>query len=102
MSARDFQLTVVTLFQPIRRASSRNSASDRRLAKGYTGGFATDLMLEDLGLATDAAKQAKQSVIMGGMAQQLYQLFSAQGGGALDFSAIIHLATNSNELKPWR
>jgi 3-hydroxyisobutyrate dehydrogenase-like beta-hydroxyacid dehydrogenase len=28
---------------------------------------------------------------MGALAQQLYQLWSAQGGGALDFSAIIKL-----------
>ena len=60
-------------------------------ARGYTGGFAVDLMLKDLGLATDAARQAKQAVILGGVAQQLYQSFSAQGGGAQDFSAIINL-----------
>jgi 3-hydroxyisobutyrate dehydrogenase len=60
-------------------------------ARGYTGGFGSDLMLKDLGLATDAAKQAKQSVSMGALAQQLYQLWSAQGGGAQDFSAIINL-----------
>ena len=60
-------------------------------ARGYTGGFGADLMLKDLGLATDAAKQAKQSVAMGAMAQQLYQLWSSQGGGAQDFSAIIKL-----------
>lgn len=60
-------------------------------ARGYTGGFGTDLMLKDLGLATDAAKQVKQAVAMGAMAQQLYQLWSSQGGGAQDFSAIIKL-----------
>jgi 3-hydroxyisobutyrate dehydrogenase len=60
-------------------------------ARGYTGGFGTDLMLKDLGLATDAAKQAKQSVALGGMAQQLYQLWSSQGAGAQDFSSIINL-----------
>jgi 3-hydroxyisobutyrate dehydrogenase len=60
-------------------------------ARGYSGGFAADLMLKDLGLATDAAKQAKQAVILGGVAQQLYQTFSAQGGGAQDFSAVINL-----------
>jgi 3-hydroxyisobutyrate dehydrogenase len=58
-------------------------------SRGYTGGFGVDLMLKDLGLATDAAKQARQSVAMGAMAQQLYQLWSSQGGGKQDFSAII-------------
>ena len=60
-------------------------------ARGYTGGFGTDLMLKDLGLATDAAKQARQSVVMGATAQQLYQLLSSQGAGGQDFSAIINL-----------
>ncbi|MFP3274919.1 MAG: 3-hydroxyisobutyrate dehydrogenase, partial [Paraburkholderia sp.] len=34
-------------------------------SRGYTGGFGTDLMLKDLGLATDAAKQAHQPVYLG-------------------------------------
>jgi 3-hydroxyisobutyrate dehydrogenase len=60
-------------------------------ARGYSGGFATDLMLKDLGLAADAARQAKQPVVLGAAAQQLYQLWSARGAGGLDFSAIIDL-----------
>jgi hypothetical protein len=60
-------------------------------ARGYTGGFGVDLMLKDLGLATDAAKQAKQPVVLGAVAQQLYQTLSAQGSGGKDFSAIINL-----------
>lgn len=60
-------------------------------SRGYTGGFGSDLMLKDLGLAVESAKQAKQPLMMGGMAQQLYQLFSHSGHGQLDFSAIIKL-----------
>jgi 3-hydroxyisobutyrate dehydrogenase len=60
-------------------------------ARGYTGGFGTDLMLKDLGLATDAAKHAKQTVVLGSMAQQLYQMWSARGAGSQDFSAIVNL-----------
>ncbi|MHC8380555.1 3-hydroxyisobutyrate dehydrogenase [Pseudomonas sp. LB3P14] len=60
-------------------------------ARGYSGGFGTDLMLKDLGLATEAAKQARQPVLLGAAAQQLYQTFSLQGNGDLDFSAIINL-----------
>jgi 3-hydroxyisobutyrate dehydrogenase len=60
-------------------------------ARGYTGGFGADLMLKDLGLATDAARQARQAVALGALAQQIYQLFSAQGAGSQDFSAIINL-----------
>ncbi len=60
-------------------------------SRGYSGGFGTDLMLKDLGLATEAARLAKQPVMMGAAAQQLYQAFSLQGNGNLDFSAIIKL-----------
>lgn len=65
--------------------------NDVPAARGYTGGFGADLMLKDLGLATDAAKQAKQPVAMGALAQQLYQLLSSHGAGGQDFSAIINL-----------
>ncbi|EHY77119.1 3-hydroxyisobutyrate dehydrogenase [Stutzerimonas stutzeri ATCC 14405 = CCUG 16156] len=59
-------------------------------SRGYSGGFGSDLMLKDLGLANEAAKQVRQPVILGALAQQLYQSFSAQGHGGLDFSAIIN------------
>ncbi|MBY4769866.1 3-hydroxyisobutyrate dehydrogenase, partial [Burkholderia ambifaria] len=60
-------------------------------ARGYAGGFATNLMLKDLGLATEAARSARQPVWMGALAQQLYQSMSQQGLGALDFSACVKL-----------
>ncbi|EEA04290.1 3-hydroxyisobutyrate dehydrogenase [Burkholderia sp. H160] len=59
--------------------------------RGYSGGFGTDLMLKDLGLATDAAKGARQPVYLGALAQQLYQTMSTKGAGKLDFSAVIKL-----------
>jgi len=43
------------------------------------------LVLKDLGLATDAAKRAKQPVVLGAAVQQLYQTLSAQSSGAKDF-----------------
>ncbi len=60
-------------------------------SRGYTGGFGSDLMLKDLGLATEAAKLSKQPVPLGSLAQQIYQTFSLQGHGGLDFSAVIKL-----------
>lgn len=57
--------------------------------RGYTGGFGSDLMLKDLGLATQAAGQAKQPVLLGALAHQLYQAHSQAGGGGKDFSSII-------------
>jgi len=60
-------------------------------SRGYTGGFGTDLMLKDLGLATDAAKLVRQPVFLGALAQQLYQAMSTNGAGKLDFSSVIRL-----------
>ncbi len=57
--------------------------------RGYTDGFATQLMLKDLGLAVEAAGQAKQPIILGGLVQQMYQQSCLQGNGHLDFSSII-------------
>jgi len=65
-------------------------------ARGYTGGFAADLMLKDLGLALDAADQAKQKIVLGEVARQLYRSMSAQGEGGKDFSAIINFYAKSN------
>ncbi|BEV72695.1 MULTISPECIES: 3-hydroxyisobutyrate dehydrogenase [unclassified Paludibacterium] len=59
--------------------------------RGYSGGFGTDLMLKDLGLATEAARSVHQPAYMGALAQQLYQALSQRGDGRLDFSAIIKL-----------
>ena len=59
-------------------------------SRGYTGGFGADLMLKDLGLATEAARQVHQPVILGAVAQQLYQSMSQRGEGGKDFSAIIN------------
>lgn len=58
---------------------------------GYQGGFGVDLMLKDLGLAADAARQSHHPLPMGALAQQLYQVWSLQGKGHLDFSSIIQL-----------
>lgn len=59
-------------------------------SRGYTGGFGAELMLKDLGLATEAARQAHQPVVLGAVAQQLYQAMSLRGEGGNDFSAIIN------------
>jgi 3-hydroxyisobutyrate dehydrogenase len=58
-------------------------------SRGYTGGFGSDLMLKDLTLVTEAAKSAKHPVMLGALAQQIYQKHSNDGNGAKDFSSII-------------
>lgn len=58
-------------------------------SKGYAGGFGTDLMLKDLGLAQENAAAVKASTPLGGLARNLYAMHSIAGNGALDFSSII-------------
>ena len=58
-------------------------------SRGYAGGFGADLMLKDLTLVTDAAKAAKQPVMLGALAQQIYQKHSVDGHGGKDFSSVI-------------
>lgn len=65
--------------------------------RGYSDGFATQLMLKDLGLAIEAAGQVKQPVLLAGLVQQQYQQLCMQGNAQLDFSSIIqqYLPQNS-------
>ena len=63
--------------------------------RDYEGGFAAALMLKDLRLAMDAAKEAGAYTPMGGEAEELYQRFVDRGGGTKDFSAIIKMIDDS-------
>ena len=64
-----------------------NSAASR----GYEGGFQTDLMNKDLGLAMQAAQHSKSATPLGALARQLYALHVTHGNGKLDFSSILTL-----------
>ncbi|WP_454690491.1 3-hydroxyisobutyrate dehydrogenase [Achromobacter aloeverae] len=60
-------------------------------SKEYAGGFGTDLMLKDLGLAAEAALSTRSATPLGELARNLYALHSAGGHGKLDFSSIVKL-----------
>jgi len=70
---------------------------DAPASRNYTGGFASQLMLKDLGLALEAAQTADQPVFMGSMAKQMYHHFTQEHEPNLDFSAIIKLYQNDKE-----
>ena len=58
-------------------------------SRGYEGGFLTDLMTKDLGLAMDTAEGSRSSVPMGALAKNLYRIHQQQNdAGRLDFSSI--------------
>lgn len=54
----------------------------------FEGGFAMDLLRKDVAAALDAARTGKYAMPLTGLAYQLYTARSAEGDGALDYSAI--------------
>ena len=55
-------------------------------SRGYTGGFAVDLMKKDLGLAYEAGESAGLHLTAGKMALDHYSQMSKDGMGGIDFS----------------
>ncbi|WP_394538425.1 3-hydroxyisobutyrate dehydrogenase [Lysobacter enzymogenes] len=60
-------------------------------SRGYRGGFGSDLMLKDLGLAAEAAMGVGSPIPLGELARNLYALNARAGRGGLDFSSVIQL-----------
>ena len=60
-------------------------------SKGYAGGFGTDMMLKDLGLAQENAMAVKAATPLGGLARAIYAAHSIAGHGAEDFSSVIKM-----------
>ena len=63
-------------------------------SKGYAGGFGVDLMLKDLGLATENASDLEASVPLGELSRKLYEAHSKAGNGQLDFSSVFNLTAD--------
>ncbi len=80
---------VLEKYNPVPNVMETTPAS-----KGYAGGFGTDLMLKDLGLALAAAVSARASTPLGSLARSLYAAHSLAGHGALDCSSIVRLIGN--------
>lgn len=57
-------------------------------SNNYDGGFQTNLMNKDLGLALEAALKSQSSTPMGYLAKSLYALHGRKGFGKKDFSSI--------------
>jgi 3-hydroxyisobutyrate dehydrogenase len=55
----------------------------------YQGGFGTRLMLKDLGLAIDAAKDIRVALPVGTATKELYQMADLRGMGDKDFGVML-------------
>jgi 3-hydroxyisobutyrate dehydrogenase len=62
-------------------------------SRGYAGGFGSDLMLKDLGLAVEAAMGVGAAIPLGEVARNLYAMNKQAGRGGLDFSSVVKLVT---------
>ncbi|MGD9942940.1 MAG: 3-hydroxyisobutyrate dehydrogenase [Burkholderiaceae bacterium] len=60
-------------------------------SRGYSGGFGSDLMLKDLGLAVEAAMSVGATIPLGELARNLYAMNNQAGRGGLDFSSVVRL-----------
>jgi 3-hydroxyisobutyrate dehydrogenase len=65
-------------------------------SNNYQGGFMTDLMAKDLGLAMDSAVQSHSSTPLGGLTRSLYALHQRAGHGKKDFSSIFEQFSQKN------
>ncbi|XP_078377572.1 3-hydroxyisobutyrate dehydrogenase, mitochondrial-like [Oculina patagonica] len=57
-------------------------------SNNYQGGFASQLMVKDLGLAQSAATSTKTPTPMGSLAHQIYRIMCNKGYGTLDYSSV--------------
>ena len=69
-------------------------------SKDYEGGFMTDLMAKDLGLAVNAARELRIPVMVSPIAQQALRLASSHGYGRKDFTAIYQFLKPSGGQAP--
>ena len=58
-------------------------------SQGYRPGFAGELMLKDLRLAMEVAREAEVATPLGAQATQIYTMLAQAGMADLDFSAVI-------------
>lgn len=61
----------------------------------YKGGFSTDLITKDLGLASGVATASNTPIPMGAMAHQMYRTLKAHGLGNKDFSVVYDFMKNT-------
>jgi 3-hydroxyisobutyrate dehydrogenase len=61
----------------------------------YVPGFMVDLMVKDLGLAAELARQSEVDAEFGEKARTIYQALQKRGFGRSDFSIVLKSVLNS-------
>jgi 3-hydroxyisobutyrate dehydrogenase len=67
-------------------------------SRDYSGGFGMPLMAKDMGLAMNAARDSKSTVLLASISHQIYnQLTATKGFENKDFSAVFKWLNNNSE-----
>ncbi|HCE3659363.1 TPA: 3-hydroxyisobutyrate dehydrogenase [Vibrio parahaemolyticus] len=66
-------------------------------SNGYQGGFMSQLMAKDLGLAMEAAVASQTSTPMGSLARNLFNFHNGLGNGQKDFSSLFEFYQKQNQ-----
>lgn len=66
--------------------------------RDYAGGFSTDLITKDLGLASAVATASNSPIPMGSLAHQVFRTLKANGLGGKDFSVVYEFLKNDKNL----
>lgn len=66
-------------------------------SKGYEGGFATQLITKDLGLASSVATNSNSPIPLGALSHQIYRTLMAKGLGGKDFSVVYDFIKNEGK-----
>jgi 3-hydroxyisobutyrate dehydrogenase len=69
-------------------------------SRDYEGGFMTDLMCKDLGLAVNAARELRVPAIVAAAAQQVLRMASSHGLGRKDFTSVYTFLKPSSDQAP--
>ncbi|TOH42455.1 NAD-binding protein, partial [Vibrio parahaemolyticus] len=83
---------VLELYNPCPGVMENTPASN-----GYQGGFMSQLMAKDLGLAMEAAVASQTSTPMGSLARNLFNFHNGQGNGQKDFSSLFEFYQKQNQ-----
>ncbi|AEE90599.1 2-(hydroxymethyl)glutarate dehydrogenase [Tepidanaerobacter acetatoxydans Re1] len=84
------------MFEVITNSSGNSYALKAKYPKfisqgNFEPGFMIDLQYKDLQLAVDTAKDLNLPLVMGNMAQQIYEMAKAEGLGQKDISSVVKL-----------
>ena len=88
-TARSWSCEVNNPHPTVAKAKRKDGGPGTPASRDYDGGFATRLMLKDLGLAMDAAGDADVALPITSASKELYKMADVRGYGRKDFGVLL-------------